>query len=119
MEDALRGAAGAAGLGWGEGGREGRPPGGRAALFAPSSIPRRPSLPPLLPVSNPSCYPFQTLALPASIAYPPACCAQQVEVESSGDASTDAAAVEEKLLSVRKGQAKLKVVADRGLQVRC
>jgi len=40
-----------------------------------------------------------------------------VAVESAGDESTDLAAVEEKLLSLRKGRAKLQVVADRGLQV--
>jgi FKBP-type peptidyl-prolyl cis-trans isomerase (trigger factor) len=40
----------------------------------------------------------------------------EVSVEA-GDAADDAAEVERRLLSLRKGQAKLKVVADRGLQV--
>ena len=37
-------------------------------------------------------------------------------VESAGDAASDEAAVDAKLLNMRKGQAKLRVVADRGLQ---
>lgn len=40
----------------------------------------------------------------------------QVAVESAGDEASDAQAVEDKVLSLRKGQAKLRVVADRGLQ---
>ncbi|KAL4430146.1 hypothetical protein ABPG77_004928 [Micractinium sp. CCAP 211/92] len=40
----------------------------------------------------------------------------EVTVESAGDEASDVQAAEEKLLSLRKGQAKLKVVADRGLQ---
>jgi hypothetical protein len=39
-----------------------------------------------------------------------------VTVESSGDAASDEAAVDAKLLNMRKGQAKLRVVAERGLQ---
>ncbi|EFN57828.1 hypothetical protein CHLNCDRAFT_143244 [Chlorella variabilis] len=40
----------------------------------------------------------------------------QVTVESAGDEASDAAEVERRLVSIRKGQAKLRVVADRGLQ---
>lgn len=40
----------------------------------------------------------------------------EVTVESAGDEASDVQAAEEKLLSLRKGQAKLRVVADRGLQ---
>ncbi|KAI7839381.1 hypothetical protein COHA_006906 [Chlorella ohadii] len=40
----------------------------------------------------------------------------QVAVESTGDESGDAAQVEKQLLSLLKSKAKLKVVADRGLQ---
>ena len=52
---------------------------------------------------------------------PPLLCAAphlllQVTVESSGDAASDEVAVDAKLLNMRKGQAKLRVVADRGLQ---
>lgn len=60
---------------------------------------------------------------PLSLLYLCRCCffrclpPLQVTVESAGDEASDAAAVEEKLLSLRKGQAKLRVVADRGLQV--
>lgn len=39
-----------------------------------------------------------------------------VTVESAGDAAADEAVVDGKLLNMRKGQAKLRVVADRGLQ---
>lgn len=38
-------------------------------------------------------------------------------MESAGDEASDAAEVERRLVSIRKGQAKLRVVADRGLQV--
>lgn len=63
-----------------------------------------------------TCSSFEAAACElAAGAHPPApapapLCAPQVQVESAGDAAGDAEAVEEKLLSLAKGQSKLKVL---------